>query len=276
MKKLTLAMLPLAAVGLSTVTHAATSDGKTFGVSTGWLHVMPQSNPQGVNGQTQSPFPTTMSNSPHAGFEVQDSNTVGVMLDYFVNDHVSLELVLCAPPEMELSGKNAISVLGHDIVSLDKFSKAATTDAYTPTIAARYHFGSIHNKFRPYVAAGLMYAHFSNVKTDAAINSELKATINGIANQKFPQFGGKLDLQPSLGKVKVDDAFAPVITLGADYNITKEWFATASISYAHLSTTAKLNVNGITPTGTPTTLITGKSDIQINPIVTYVGIGYRF
>lgn len=35
-------ILPIALLGLTavTATHAETSDGKTFGVSAGWLHVM--------------------------------------------------------------------------------------------------------------------------------------------------------------------------------------------------------------------------------------------
>lgn len=267
MKKLTLAILPLAAFGLSNVSHAATSDGKTFGVSAGWLHVMPQSKGQGVNGKTGNspylgPLANIQANNPDAGFEVQNADTAGLMLDYFVNDNVSLELTLGAPPEMELAGKGSIKVNGHTVVDLNKFDKAATTDAYTPTLSARYHFGSINNKIRPYVGAGLMYAHFSNVETDPAINDALKASPIG-------------PFKPELGKVKVDDAFAPVAILGADFNINKNWYATASVSYAHLTTKAKLNVNGTTPAG-QTTLISGQSSIEIKPIVTYLGLGYRF
>lgn len=277
MKKLTLAILPLAIFTTTNFAHAATSDGKTFGVSAGWLHVMPQSGKQGVYGQTGAPLPVLQSSSPNAGFEVQDSDTAGIMLDYFVNDNVSLELVLGAPPEMELSGKGSISVLGHDVVGLDKYSTAATTDAYTPTITGRYHFGSINNRIRPYVGAGLMYAHFSNVEADPKINGELAQRINGIANSLYPQFQGKLDVKPNLGKIKVDDAIAPVATLGVDVNINKNWFATASVSYAQLSTKAKLNVNGLSPVdGSNVTLLTGQSKIEINPVVTYLGLGYRF
>lgn len=267
MNKLTLAILPFALMGLNTASQAATSDGKTFGISTGWLHVMPQSNSQGVNGKTgNSPYLGSLANlqsaNPEAGFEVQDSDTVGLMLDYFVNDNVSLELTLGAPPEMELAGQGNITVHGVKVIDLSQFDKAATTDAYTPTISGRYHFGSINNKIRPYVGAGLMYAHFSNVETDPAINAALKNSPIGPYN-------------PSLGKVKVDDALAPVAMIGVDYSITKDWYATASVSYAHLSTSAELKVSGMTPAG-KTTLISGKSDIEIKPIVTYIGIGYRF
>lgn len=253
-------LVPTTLLSVASLTQAATSDGKTFAVSAGWLHIMPQSSAQGIIGQTHSPVPVSYPNAPSAGFEVQDADTGGVTLDYFVNDNVSLELVLGAPPKMKLEGKGNITALGHNVLNLNNFNTAASTDAYTPTITGRYHFGSINNKLRPYVGAGLMYAHFANVKTDKAIDAALATSAIGA-------------YKPSLGKVKVDDAIAPVATVGVDYSITKDWFATASVSYAYLSTNAKINVNsGLTNS----TILSGSSDIEINPIVTYLAIGYRF
>ena len=262
MKKLTLAILPLAALSLNTVSQAATTDGKTFGVSAGWLHVMPQSSAQGVSGKTGKVLGGADVSSPDAGFDVQNADTAGLMLDYFVNDNVSLEMVLGAPPRMELEGVGAIKAGKLPLTNLSQYSTAAKVDAYTPTISARYHFGAIDNKFRPYVGAGFMYAIFNNVKVDENLKNEIanNPTLNAIG------------FKPSLGKVKVEDAVAPVVMIGADYSINKNWFATASVSYAHLSTTAKLDIKD-PKVGT---LLAGKSDIQINPIVTYIGLGYRF
>lgn len=262
--------LLVALCGAMPLVHASTSDGKTWAVSAGWLHIMPQSSAQGVSGSTTDKTPilgAQQASSPNAGFEVQNADTAGLMLDYFVNDNVSLELVLGAPPKMDLSGKGEISlpVVG-SVANLEQFNKIATTDAYTPTFTARYHFGSINNRIRPYVGAGVMYAHFSNVKADPAINTELQ-THN-------PLVGGLL--KPELGKIKVDDAFAPVATVGVDVNLTKNWFGTASVSYAHLSTDAKLNVIGNSNTGDRDTVLLGSSKIEINPVVTYLGLGYRF
>lgn len=257
--------------------QAATSDGKTWAVSAGWLHVMPQGKKQGVYGTITDKSPVlknTPAESPNAGFEVQDADTAGLMLDYFVNDHVSLELVLGAPPEMELSGKGQITIppiFGSTPITaanLEKFDTVATTDAYTPTLLAKYHFGAINNRLRPYVGGGVMYAHFSDVTADPNINAEL----NSDSTLKL--------LKPELGKIEVDDAFAPVVIAGLDFNINKDWFATASVSYAHLSTTAKLNVIGNTQiigANIPRdTILEGRSKIEINPVVTYLGIGYRF
>lgn len=58
MMKLTLkTALPIALICVIPTAQAATSDGKTWGVSAGWLHVMPQSEKQGVYGSTTEKTP---------------------------------------------------------------------------------------------------------------------------------------------------------------------------------------------------------------------------
>lgn len=245
-------ILPLALLSLTaiTTTHAETSDGKTFGVSAGWLHIMPQSSAQGVNNKLSG----TWLPSDDAGFKVKDADTLGLALDYYVNDNVSLEMVLGAPPKMKLAGVGkavlvpGIGNSGGLAVNPGDYDNIASTRAYTPTFLAKYQFGTVDSKIRPYLGTGVMYAHFSDIKTDPNIALPMGAKITNIS---------------------VDDAIAPVVVVGIDYNINKEWFTTASVSYAHLSTDATLNIDG------PIT-VTGKSKIEINPIITYVGLGYRF
>ena len=278
MKKLTIALLPLAVIATSFSAHAETSDGKTFGVSAGWLHIMPQGSKQGIDGTVPRLLnPTGVISSPNAGFEIANADTGAILLDYFVNDNVSLELVAGVPPKMEIDGKGAIlQELGGKGVSLDALGKVGKVDAYTPVILGKYQFGTINSKFRPFVGAGLMYAHFSNFKLEGGVNQKLTA---GVQGTPVGSLVGAVAGNLSITDVKIDDAIAPVATIGADYNITKDWFATASVTYAHLQTDASLNVQGdgagvALLGGNP--IITGKTKIEINPIVTYVGVGYRF
>ncbi|PZT85876.1 MAG: hypothetical protein DI627_11320 [Acinetobacter sp.] len=56
-------------------------------------------------------------------------------------------------------------------------------------------------------------------------------------------------------------------------NFNKDWFATASVTYAQLDTKATLDLYSNT---LKETALKGSTKIEINPIVTYVGIGYRF
>ncbi|MHA3103115.1 OmpW/AlkL family protein [Acinetobacter sp. ANC 3791] len=251
MKKLTKALIPAALFAVSFATHAETSEGKVLAVSAGWAHIMPQGTKQGVSTQVGSTGPY-LPFTPSAGFELKDSDTAEFKFDYLVDDNVSLGLIVGVPPTFDIKGKGQL--LG-GALNLDKFSKVGDVKVYSPVVTGKYTFGAVNNKLRPYVGAGLMYAHFSNFKLDSAVVSDTAS--KGI----------------SIRNVKIDDAVAPVAFIGADYNITKNWFATASVSYVHLSTNAKLDVAN---NATGTTLVTGRSKIEINPIVTYLGVGYRF
>ena len=259
MKKFTQALIPAALLAVSFAAHAETSDGKVLAVSAGWAHIMPQGTKQGVNSTgAVNGFDSTV------GFELENSDTAEFKFDYLVNDNVSLGLILGVPPTFDIKGKG---VLLKNFGGLDLNKKVGDVKVYSPVVTGKYHFGTVDSKFRPYVGAGFMYAHFSNFKLDSSISSYLTSPTFITITHNTLKDGA------SIRNVKIDDAVAPVAFVGADYNITKNWFATASVSYVHLSTHAKLDVVNNT---TGATLLTGRSKIEINPIVTYLGVGYRF
>lgn len=251
MKKLTTALLPLALLVTSFGAQAATSDGNNFAVSAGWAHIMPQGTKQGVqtNSNTQA-LPSGFTSD--AGFELDNADTAEFKLDYLVNDNVTVGLILGVPPKVDIQGKGQL--LG-GALNLDSFSKVGDVKVYSPVLTGKYTFGNVNNKFRPYVGAGFMYASFRDFKLNPEVNTKIAP------------------LGVSVSNVDIDDAVAPVAFIGADYNITPNWFATASVSYVHLSTHANLDV--VTNVGN-VTLAQGSSKIEINPIVTYLGLGYRF
>lgn len=250
MKNLVKALLPAALLSVAFSSHAETSDGKTMSVSAGWAHIMPQGSKQGV--QTNSVFSALGGYNNQAGIELEDADTAEFKFDYLVNDNVSLGLILGVPPKIDMKGEGKLLA---NQLNLDKFNKLADVKVYSPVIAAKYHFGAVTNKFRPYMGAGLMYAHFSDFKLDSEVTSDVAAKNMEIRN------------------VTIKDAIAPVAFIGADYNITPNWFATASVSYTHLNTEAKLDVYS---NAYKTTIAQSKTKVEINPIVTYVGLGFRF
>ena len=69
-----------------------------------------------------------------------------------------------------------------------------------------------------------------------------------------------------------EDAIAPIATVGFTYDFNDRWFAVGSVSYAQLSGEAKITVKD-EKLGE---LINAKTDIEINPILGYAGVGYRF
>jgi len=236
------------------------------------------------------------------GLEAEDADTLGLMVNYYINDNVSLQFIGGIPPKVDIKGKgeivanmNGIALPQGDIsglfpngelplltdipiTNLGNKNKAATVRAWTPALEVQYQFGkSGINKFRPYIGAGVMYAHFNDIKLDGGINSDLIAAGHMIQNILDGKAGAALDKKVSSAnpyvKVKAEDAFAPIITLGATYDISDNWYSVASVSYAKLNNKTTIDV---TDGNTGTRLINSSTKIDIDPLITYVGVGYRF
>lgn len=236
--------------------------------------------------------------NPGTGLEVDDVTTLGIMASYFFTDNISLEVKAGIPPKVDLQGKGKIyapltgtatpeglGVIVGDlplkkdifITDLEAHGTAASARAWTPAFEFQYRFGKTGvNKFRPYVGVGLMYAYFSELEVNSAIKNDLINAGHMIVNIKDGKAGAALDGKKSSGdpKVKLDasDVFAPIATAGFTYDFNDKWYAVGSVSYAHLNTDTTITVND----AKYGELIRAKADIEINPILGYAGIGYRF
>ena len=232
----------------------------------------------------------------NTGLEADEVTTLGLMGSYFFTDHVSLEVKGGIPPKVDLQGKGKIyapfsatakpagGILGsmeleNDIfiTDLEAHGKAASARAWTPAFELQYHFGKTGvNKFRPYLGLGVMYAYFNELEMNPAIEKDLIDAGHMIVNIKNGQSGAALERKTSSGDPKVDleasDAIAPVATVGFTYDFNDKWYAVGSVSYAHLTTDTTITVND----AQYGELIRAKADIEINPILGYAGIGYRF
>lgn len=251
-------------------------------------------------------------NNPDAGLTADDVDTLGIMANYHFTDNISLEFKAGIPPKVDIKGQGQINapVLGIatpegkldtpligpianglingigdipldtqiPITNLSKPKKAASATAWLPAAEVHYQFGkSGVNKFRPYVGAGVMYAHFTNLEMDSGIRKDLVAAGHMIQNVLDGQAGAALDGKLSSGKptvkLKADDAIAPMATIGATYDFNDRWFAVGSVTYAPMSSDVKISV---VDQNTGKKLINAKTKIDIDPIITYAGIGYRF
>jgi len=237
-----------------------------------------------------------------AGLEVDDVDTLGLTFNYYLNDNVSLQFIGGIPPKVDVKGKGEILAplsgvamspfdlvkylfpngiaLGQviPITNLGNKSKAASIRAWTPTIEAQYQFGrSGVNKFRPYIGAGLMYAHFNDIKLNDGIHSDLVSAGHMIQNVLDGKAGAALDRKESSGKMVVnvdtDDAIAPIFTAGFTYDFNESWYTVASVSYAKLNNKAQIDVVN---QNTGTRLIHATTKVNIDPLITYLGVGYRF
>lgn len=196
-----------------------------------------------------------------------------------------------------IAGPTGVAPGGIFITDLGQAAKIAEVRAWTPGVTAQYHFGkSGVNKFRPFVGAGMMYSHFSHLKIDDGLKEDLITAghrIGYITHQfdntpghddNTPGYTGDLlgsvaDIYPERSpvspkvKVKTTDTIGGILTLGSNYDLTKRIFATGSLTYVHKSNEAKISIIDET---SGRTLVKSKTKIDLNPLISYVGLGYRF
>lgn len=266
------ALLPLS------VALSATA-GETYHnqVSAGWLYVKTNDSSDElrttINGNTSSAAGTSS--------ELNDASTLGLTYTYFFNDNWSGQFVGGVPPEFELSGKGQ-TLFG----DLGSFNKLATVRQWSPTLLGIYTFGTPAQALRPYVGLGVSYTRFDNIELDPAFEAALqtggKSIVKAGAYAKLTAAGmppaNALATATAVAAAtnvtvdaKADSSVDPVVTVGLDYRLTERWYAQLSASYLPLSTTATVTVKS--PTGT---LATSKASMDINPVVGFLGIGYRF
>lgn len=241
------------------------------------------------------------------GMEAENTDTLGLTLSYFVNDNVSLELVGGIPPKVDIKGVgeiraaalsisnsshlpplappnyfNGLQLLKDTLITdLGAHGKVAEVTAWTPAATVKYHFGtSGKDRFRPFVGAGVTYGHFNKLKLNSGVEEDLIQAgymidniLNGRAGEALHGGKGSSTATPEV-KVETSDTFAPVFTAGFTYDFTERWFSTGSLSYMpNFNNVATVTV---TDTTTGKELIKSTTKIDLDPLVTYVGVGYRF
>jgi outer membrane protein len=239
--KLKQAMTGIAALACMTAAHAQSAG--SFYVTTGWFHLSPQStsDPLKETSVGGSPVNVTL---PNTGATLDNADTIGFTAGYFVTDHIATEFVIGVPPKFNLQGSGAFSPYG----------TLGTAKQWSPTLLFKYYFRDANASFRPYLGIGVSRIWFEDAQ---------------ITNGTFEQ-----QVLHGPTSVSTDSSWEPVFNAGFNYNIDQHWFAGISLSYLPLSATAKLNTNAVTPVGTLN--VQSQTKIRLNPIVSYVSIGYRF
>jgi outer membrane protein len=105
-----------------------------------------------------------------------------------------------------------------------------------PTLTAQYHFNP-HGTFSPYVGAGINYTIFYNAD-------------HGDAQH-----------------IDYDDSFGYAFQVGMDYAINDRWSLNIDVKKLFLSTTATIDAGLAAPV---------KADVDLDPWLVGVGVGYRF
>lgn len=240
--KLKQALAGIAALATFSAAHAQSAN--TFYVTTGWFHFAPQDSSDELKIDSVGGNPINMA-IPNTGASVGNSDTLGFSLGYFITDHIATEAELGIPPKFSIYGGGQLNPLG----------KIASAKLWSPALLLKYYFNKPEAKFRPYAGVGVTYVWF----TDAQITN------------------GNFTRSPALGgptSVSTDRSWAPVFNVGFNYNFTKHWFAGFSLSYIPVNVIATLDTQKQTQVGALSQRAEAK--IHLNPIVTYLKVGYAF
>jgi outer membrane protein len=166
-----------------------------------------------------------------------NSTQLGLTFAYMLTDHVGLELLAATP----FSHSIGVKGLGP---GLD--GKLADVKQLPPTLSLQYYPMDSASKFQPYAGVGLNYTKFFN---------------NDLTGERKQQGFSNLKLKDSVGLAA---------QIGMDYMLTDRVMLNASIWYIDIDT--KASVDG------PSALSVGKTkvDVDIDPWVYMVGLGYKF
>ncbi|MDH1633294.1 OmpW/AlkL family protein [Pseudomonas mosselii] len=167
-----------------------------------------------------------------------DSDTqLGLAFAYMLTDHIGLELLAATPFQHTVGVKG----LGP---GLD--GKLADIKQLPPTLSLQYYPLAPSSKFQPYAGVGINYTMFF----DEDLSSARKA--QGFSN------------------MKLKDSVGIAGQLGMDYMLTDNLLLNAAVWYVDIDT--KASIDG------PSALGVGKTkvDVDVDPWVYMVGIGYKF
>lgn len=161
---------------------------------------------------------------------------LGLAFAYMLTDHFGLELLAATPFQHEVGVKGLGGLDG----------KVADIKQLPPTLSLQYYPMEASSKFQPYAGIGVNYTLFF----DEELTSDRKA--QGFSNMK---------LKNSVGLAG---------QLGMDYLVNDHLLVNAAIWYVDINTEA--TIDG------PSALSIGKTkvDVEVDPWVYMVGLGYKF
>lgn len=171
---------------------------------------------------------------PGTKIDVKDATSVIFTGAYMVTDNMSVEFLAGLPYKHDVVGAGTIQSAG----------KLGTIKQVSPTLLGQYRFLSPSAMFRPYLGAGITYAHF--------YGTEGSGTLTSLTNP-----GG------SPTHMSVDSAWGGSVQAGATYHLMDRWYLDASVIKTFIKTTSHLS--------------TGQSiDTKLDPLSVNVSIAYQF
>ncbi|MBI4587265.1 MAG: OmpW family protein [Candidatus Rokubacteria bacterium] len=239
----------------------------------GWAHIHTVDSSKPVRTSTSSLHLGTYQ-SPGTETMVSDSDTLVLTFTHFFTDNIAATFAFGLPPKFKLTGRGnviaPVPVVGPlTLVDLGapENNPLATVREWSPTLLLLYYFGDNDTKFRPFLGAGVNYTFFTDVKLKRNFEKQLRDL------GPLLELGmGKPPTGPAKVGVDVESSWQPVVTAGIQYEFAKNWFSIGSVSFLPLKSTATITLKN----QASETLAVNKVDIEFNPVVFRLALGYRF
>lgn len=167
---------------------------------------------------------------------VGDNTQIGLNVVYMLTDNIGAEVLAATPFEHDLTA-----------AGLDQYGFATrslgSTDQLPPTLTLNYFLGNAGSVIRPYLGIGVNYTTFFN---------------KSLSNQTRSELGAR--------SLELDDSYGLAYRAGIDWNLSENWMLNASMWKINIDTDASFN----------SALGTVSADVDIDPWVYMVSLGYRF
>jgi outer membrane protein len=166
-----------------------------------------------------------------------DSDTqLGLNFAYMVTDHVAIELLAASP------FSHNVGVKGMPGAFAGLNGDLGEVKQLPPTLSALYYPMQSNSAFQPYLGLGVNYTLFFDTKLDSS--AEAKG-FNGL---------------------DVDNSWGMAYQVGMDYMLTDNIMLNGQVRYIDIDTNATTSYGGREV----------KVDLEVDPFVYMVGLGYKF
>ncbi|BAX62067.1 OmpW/AlkL family protein [Burkholderia stabilis] len=230
-----------------------------------------------------------------------NTNTLAFTLTHFFSENWAAELGAGIPPVLTLRGHGSIALPLDRIFSgvqgrfplIDlantQSNPLATTRAWLGSVVFKYYLGERDDRFRPFAGIGVSYTRFTNTNLNPVFQRKL-ASLGGLLAagadigslqsllldpalfQRIWDAGGDLLLSGKTNvSAKVKSVWEPVFTVGASYQITRQFWITGMVTYIPLRTKITLDISQPNRT-----LASNTFDISANPVLASVLLAFRF